>query len=91
MVVPELNDYSFRLLQIRQPSYASAYPVIISYYGSTDVKTVYDFSFEKFEETLLSFISDPITKYILGSFKKQVENKDKVSNIYATKNLLNQI
>jgi hypothetical protein len=77
LVVPELRNYSIRLIEVIQSNAFTPYPVTMKLFGKAAGNIVEkpDVSFENFEKELLDFIQNPLTKLILRHLKTHLEIK----------------
>jgi len=77
LVVPELRNYSYRLIEVIQSNAFTPYPVNMKLYGAAtqNVVEVNNVSEQNFEKELKDFITSPLTKLILTSLKTHLEIK----------------
>ncbi len=75
LVVPELKNYSYRLIEVVQPNAFTFYPVTMKLFGKADGNIVElpKVDFKNFEKQLVDFIKSPVTKGILQSLKTHIE------------------
>jgi hypothetical protein len=81
LVVPELKNYSYRLIEVVQPNAFTFYPVTVKLYGKADgnIITEQNVEHDDFEKLLKNFINSPITKGILQSLKVHIDIAKKYS------------
>jgi hypothetical protein len=75
LVVPELRNYSYRLIEVTQQNAFNFYPVKIKLFGtlpSSIVEKTID-NEKDFEKKLREFITSPLTKLILTSLRTHIE------------------
>lgn len=77
LVVPELRNYSIRLIEVVQSNAFTPYPVTMKLFGKAPGNIVEkpDVPFENFEKDLIHFIQSPITKLILQNLRTHLEIK----------------
>lgn len=77
LVVPELKNYSYRLIEVIQPNAFTFYPVSMRLYGKAagSIEERKSITYDNFETELLEFIQSPLTKMILQHLKTQIEIK----------------
>jgi len=77
LVVPELKNYSFRLIEVVQSNAFTPYPVTMKLFGKAPGNIVVkkDVAFENFDKELLDFIQSPLTELILRHLKTHLEIK----------------
>jgi hypothetical protein len=75
LIVPELKNYSYKLIEVFQESFNQPYPVDMVLYNTKQDQNDQEFFVEEheFEDKLLRLITSPITQQILRSLQKQVE------------------
>ncbi|MEI6684300.1 MAG: hypothetical protein WCO44_16870 [Bacteroidota bacterium] len=79
LVVPELRNYSYRLIEVVQPSAFSPYPVTMKLFGKAagNIVVKEQVPFEGFEAVLLEFIQNPMTKLIIQGLYTHIDIKRK--------------
>jgi hypothetical protein len=75
--VPELNNYSYRLIEVTQLNAITPYPVTIKLFGkdSGNIVEIKDVVEKEFKNKMIKLIKSPITKGILDQLKFHVEIK----------------
>ena len=77
LVVPELKNYSYRLIEVVQSNAFTFYPVTMRLFGKSlgNIDEKKDITYSDFENELIGFIQSPLTKLILQHLKTQIEIK----------------
>jgi hypothetical protein len=75
IVVPELRNYSYRLIETIQPDFIDIYPVQMTLYGTAKENSysLNNVSAEEFEKQLQHLITHPLTQHILLSLRTQLQ------------------
>jgi hypothetical protein len=75
IVVPQLRNYSYKLMEMIQDGFVRAYPVRMYLYGQAKENILYDVATnpDEFRSKVSAFITNPLTKLILTSLRTQVE------------------
>lgn len=83
LVVPKLRNYTYRLIEIVQPSFDQSYPVEMSLFGTAvgNIVRIFDVTEKDFENQLNGFIGNPLTRHILLALKTQLEIYKDYSNV----------
>jgi hypothetical protein len=79
LVVPELRNYSYRLIEVTQQNAFTPYPVIMRLFGTVagNVVELLDVPYERFDKELLKLIDNPLTKIIIQGLYTHIEIKRK--------------
>ena len=75
LVVPELKNYSYRLIEVTQANAIKPYPVNMKLYGKANVVDKSAIEYKDFDKELLDFITSPLTKLILTHLRTHLEIK----------------
>jgi len=77
IVVPELRNYSYRLIEVVQNNAFTPFPVKMRLFGNAagNIEEKSDVSSRNFESELIGFIQSPLTKLILRNLKTHIEIK----------------
>lgn len=75
LVVPELKNYSYRLIEITQKNAVTPYPVDMKLFGKANIVEKNGVEYKDFVKTLEDFIKSPLTKLILTHLKTHLEIK----------------
>lgn len=77
LVVPELKNYSYRLIEVVQTNAFTPYPVKMRLFGNAagNIVEKIDVISDDFENELIGFIQSPLTKLILQNLKTHIEIK----------------
>lgn len=75
LIVPKLRNYSYRLIEVKQPDIVTVYPVEMRLYGTAEKNVVFkeNVSEQDFEKELVDFITSPLTKLILHAIKNHID------------------
>lgn len=77
LIVPELRNYSYRLIEVVQPNVLHPYPVSMKLFGKDpgNIISRNNVSAQQFEEELEFFIKNSMTKTILNGLKTHLDIK----------------
>jgi|GEM_PF-5507968 len=75
LVVPQLSNYSYKLMEMVQPKFFKFYPVKMSLFGKAEGNVITDVATNptEFRAKVAAFIANPLTKLILTALRTQIE------------------
>ena len=75
LVVPQLKNFSYRLIEVVQPNAFTFYPVKMKLFGQSDGNIIEEKNImhDNFEEKLIRFIESPTTRGILQNLLRHLE------------------
>lgn len=76
LIVPAMRSYTYKLIEVVQYDVINFYPVRMTLFGNAELNqiTVNDILDDKlFEENLIKFINNPLTRLALSGLKTQLD------------------